>query len=97
MPKISVQPVSDFGTREFGEGICDYCNQIADVVAWSLKREETSRRLKVKLCLICMLASVEAATGFGYVNQHRNWSGQSAAMKQAWSSRRKVTKSNGRA
>jgi len=79
--KLSPPRVSGFGLRLFDGGRCDYCYEQTGVVYWELRRTADDRVKRVTLCVECMLSAVEAATGFGFVNQFHQWSRQSALMR----------------
>lgn len=80
MAKQTPARYSKAGTRLFGAEVCDFCGEAEECVDWSVLRDGETRRRNVRLCLECMLGGVEHVTGFGFINQWRQWAKMSSIL-----------------
>lgn len=81
MAKLTPARVSAFGLRILGASDCDFCGQEGEGVYWELRSAPDARAKRVTLCIECMLSAVESATGFGFVNQWKQWTRMSGLLK----------------
>lgn len=97
MPKLSPPTTSAFSLRLVGEEPCGYCGIERASVYWEIRPTLVSQTRRVSLCVECMLSAVEAATGFGFVNQYHQWARLSAMHKAGRLSAPKGKRSNDKA
>ena len=81
MAKLSQPRYAAGATESFSERACELCGSDELVTVFALSRDGRKPRERLAICIRCILYAAERRTGFGWVNQHDNWSAASKRLR----------------
>lgn len=89
MAKLSPPRYAAGATEGLTPEPCELCGSAENVTAIAVAVEGRRPRVKLNVCVRCVLYAAERRTGYGFINQLDNWDRFSKMLRQDHPKRRK--------
>lgn len=83
MAKLSPPRYTESCIERLCEGECDGCGGSESVTSFALGVGGRKPTVRLSLCIACVLYAAERRSGFGFLNQLRNWQRASVQLSKS--------------